>query len=191
MIFPSLDGMRRCSLKIRRAAKDACLIQELSFGVSKEMDKNDKWACFFVVLFHEQYVDLANEFWGFMGDGISSRHADFCYERFSFMNSVSLDISLQTHAKPQNGQISPLLPWQHSDSETKDKIKALIAKLVSSDKPGQRPVEPRDVFLYPKGMSAIGKVARRLVPESTHSSEAVVFGYGIFLFCMKSRLTCP
>jgi cystathionine gamma-synthase len=92
------------------------------------------------------------------------------------MNSVSLDSSLQTYATCDDVEMIPSEPWGHSDSGTKDNIKALIAKLVTSQKPGQEVVRPQDVFLYPKGMCAIGTVVRLLVPTSTRSSEAVIFG---------------
>lgn len=92
------------------------------------------------------------------------------------MDSVSLDSSLETYASCDDAEIIFSEPWGHSDTGTKDNIKALIARFVTSWKPSQERVRPQDVFLYPKGMCAIGTVARLLVPTSTDCSEAVIFG---------------
>lgn len=169
--------MRRCSRHLRYSTDIAYPIQELSFGLAQQASKeNATWARFSAVLYPEQSTEHVMKFWGRMGDGISSRHAQFCLERFPFMHSVSLDSSLQTYATRNDIGMVPSEPWEHSDSETKENIKALIARLVTSQKPGQEVVRPKDVFLYPKGMCAIGTVARSLVPTSTRSSEAVIFG---------------
>jgi cystathionine gamma-synthase len=91
------------------------------------------------------------------------------------MHSVSSDSSLQTYATCHDVERIPPAPWD-SDASNKDKIKALIAKFITSQKQGETSVRPQDVFLYPKGMCAIGSVARQIVPTSTPSSEAVIFG---------------
>lgn len=177
VIFPSEDGMRRCSRLLRYRTDIAYPVQELSFALSREAStENATWARFSAVLFPEQSIEHAKKFWYSMGDGISSRHAQFCLERFPFMDSVSADSSLQTDATIDDIAMVPAEPWEHSDLAAKENIKALIAKLVSSQKPSQKAVRPQDVFLYPKGMCAIGTVARSLVPASTNSSEAVIFG---------------
>ncbi|RYP63078.1 hypothetical protein DL770_009466 [Monosporascus sp. CRB-9-2] len=122
-----------------------------------------------------------------MGDGISSRHAEFCLERFAFMDSVSPDSSLESSNTSRDIEKLPSEPWFHSDTDTKGELRALIARLITSEKPSQPVVNPQDVFLYPKGMCAIGTLARQLVPASTHDSEAVVFGwpYGSTPKCVR------
>ena len=92
------------------------------------------------------------------------------------MDSVSSNSSLQRNATYYKTGMVPSESWEQSDFGTKENIKALIAKLVTSQKPSQQAVRLQDIFLYPKGMCAIGSVARSLVPTSTHSSEAVIFG---------------
>jgi cystathionine gamma-synthase len=179
MIFPSQDGMARCAKFLRTKAEGQ--IREDCFGlnerfVSEASKENTKWARFYAVLFPEQLTDAANEFWGFLGDGISSRHAVFCLERFSFMDSVSTDLSFKTLATSHDIEKIHSEPWNHSDAATKQEIRTMIAGLVTSQKPNQEAVKTQDVFLYPKGMCAIGSVARQLVPVSSEASEAVVFG---------------
>lgn len=68
----------------------------------------------------------------------------------------------------------PSRAWESSDTGTKDSTIALIANFVTSQKPSQEVVRPQNVFLYLKGMCAIGTVARSLVSISTRSSEAVL-----------------
>lgn len=92
------------------------------------------------------------------------------------MDSAPPDSSLQTYATCGDVEMIPSRAWEQSGTGTKDSIKALIVKLGTSQKPSQEVVRPQDVFLYPKGMCAIDTVARSLVPISTHSSEAVMFG---------------
>ena len=92
------------------------------------------------------------------------------------MDSASSDSSLRTYATSDHPDMLPPEYWGLSDPGTKSKIKGMIAKCVTSQKPGQEVVTTQDVFLYPKGMCAIGSVARALAPTSLHSSEAVVFG---------------
>ena len=169
--------MRRCSQYLRKNTDIACPIQELSFSLPPEASKeNATWARFSVILYPEQCTESAQQFWGFMGDGISSRHAEFCLDRFPFMYSASSDPSLQTQATFDDVEMIPSEPWRHSDAVTKGKIKVLIASWVTSQKPGHEAVKVQDVFLYPKGMCAIGCLARLLVPSSTQSSEAIIFG---------------
>jgi cystathionine gamma-synthase len=127
------------------------------------------------VLFPAEFANYAQQAWETMGDGISSRHAEFCIERFPFMNSVSSEPSLRTLAAQDTQEVLPV-SWEHSDDGTKLSIRTEIARLLASEKETQEPVRQQDVFLYPKGMCAIGAIARSLVPESTDSSEAVIFG---------------
>lgn len=58
----------------------------------------------------------------------------------------------------------------------RDFIKSNIARLVQSEKPGQRHVSLEDIFLHPGGMAAINSVARALVDLGIDSG-IVGFGY--------------
>ncbi|KAF2967577.1 hypothetical protein GQX73_g5994 [Xylaria multiplex] len=189
VIFPSQDGMRRCVRFLRENTDVEATIQEVSFAMAARPPPTgeDVWARFHAVLFHERAADRAAEFWGCFGDGISSRHAEYCYERLPFIHQVPPQPSSPCTSAPSLDEV-PLAPWHHSDADTKEKIKASIANYVTSEKPSQKPVSSRDVFLYAKGMCAIGTLARHLVPTSAAASEAVVFGwpYGSTPKCVKS-----
>jgi cystathionine gamma-synthase len=176
--------MKRCSEHLRKPKIvmeypiKEFPIQDLSFSLAGQTSKeNATWARFFAVLFPAQLTDAVNEFWGFMGDGISSRHAEFCLERFPFMHSMAQASPLRTSATSRDlGQV-PQATWDHVEASTTNaNLKAMIAKFVTPQNQSENPVNSHDVFLYPKGMCAIGTVARQLVPTSTHSSEAVIFG---------------
>ncbi|TGJ83820.1 hypothetical protein E0Z10_g4939 [Xylaria hypoxylon] len=188
VIFPSEDGMRRCVQFLQENTDVASTIREVLFTMAARVPPvEDVWAHFHAVLFHERAADRAAEFWGCYGDGISSRHAEYCYERLPFMHPVSSHPSSLCTSVPSLDEV-PLASWHHSDADTKEKIKASIANYVTSEKPSLEAVSPRDVFLYAKGMCAIGTLARHLVPTSEAASEAIVFGwpYGSTPKCVKS-----
>lgn len=174
-LFPSEAGMTRCIQHLRRRAGLSCPIQEVSFSSAQSDSKEAKWSRFSAVLYPAEFANYAQEAWEIMGDGISSRHAEFCIERFPFMNSVSSEPSLRTLAAQETQEVLPV-SWNHSDNDTKLRIRTEIARLLTSEKASQEAVRQQDVLLYPKGMCAIGAIARSLVPESTDSSEAVIFG---------------
>ena len=152
-------------------------INGVVFDLTQEASKEEiKWARFCALLYPDQSVQYAEEFWGSMGDGISSRHAEFCLKKLPFMDSMSSEFSLRTRATYYGVEILPLDRCGVSDSEVKARIKDIIAEHATSEDPRQKMVAKRDVFLYPKGMTAIGYVARALTPASPRSSEAVIFG---------------
>jgi len=176
-IFPSEDGMTRCSQYLRSNENNRHPIREVSFHLAHDAStENATWARFSAALYPEPCTQYAEEFWGFMGDGISSRHAEFCLERLPFMESVSSDPFLRTCGTVNNAETLPPAPWGLSDAGMKTEIKSMIAKCVTSEEPDQEVVTTQDTFLYPKGMCAVGAVARALAPTSPNSSEAVIFG---------------
>ncbi|GAB1209972.1 hypothetical protein APSETT445_008760 [Aspergillus pseudonomiae] len=115
-------------------------------------------------------------FWKVFGDGIAGRHAEHCLAALPSMNSYSKNTNFEASAACRD-HFTWDLQWVNSAAAEKESIRNLIARLVSSDQPGYRPVSSHDVFLYPKGMCAIAAVARALVPQSAELSEAVIYGY--------------
>jgi cystathionine gamma-synthase len=92
------------------------------------------------------------------------------------MSSKSSEPSLQTSATCDDFASMPLIHGLHGDTDTKESIRAMIADLMASGNPNQATPKQEDVFLYPKGMCAIGTVARLLSPTTSRRSEVVVFG---------------
>lgn len=165
-------------------------IQAVEFCLEQEVSRETRiWSHFYAVLFPEQFKQHVEEFWGCFGDGISSRHAQFCLERLPFMRAMGMDSPLPADAVRHDVMSIPSVPWRHSDRDTKHELKTLIAKWAASSRPGQATIKPHDVFLYPKGMCAVGTLARVLVPRSSSAaSEAIVFGwpYGSTPKCVKA-----
>lgn len=182
VIFPSEAGMKRCGQHLRKSREMECPFQELSFeSVQGSHPETAAWARFSALLFPKDYSNEVRENLIFTGDGMSSRHAEFCIQNFALMQSTSVFPALQTTATRTIENGTPAPSWAQSDIRVKEKIKAQVAELVTSHKPEYNPVNVHDVMLYPKGMCAIGEVARALVPRSTISSEAIVFGYVVNL----------
>ncbi|RCI13380.1 hypothetical protein L249_0307 [Ophiocordyceps polyrhachis-furcata BCC 54312] len=128
--------------------------------------------------FPHTLAEAVAEFWSFTGDGISSRHADFLLGCFPL---------LSVEGSPVSGSSLPAQPpWLDSDAVVKHRLKSIIADLVTSS--DQQEVRPEHVFLYPKGMCAIGTLARELVPLDTQASEVVIFGwpYGSTPKCVRA-----
>ena len=168
--------MRRCSQHFGDRKDDSHSVREFLFSEKSVSKKDITWARFFVCVYLDQFNDHAEEFWGFQGDGISSRHAEYCLERLPFMDSESSDSLISTFADSDLTAGPDAEPWTESAPDVKLRIKKMIAECVTSQNPNYESVRSEDVFLYPKGMCAIGAVARALVPVSSHSSEAVIFG---------------
>ncbi|KAE8331388.1 pyridoxal phosphate-dependent transferase [Aspergillus sergii] len=178
-VFPSEDACTRCVQflqKRHRADVQTTIVPFfLSGSVSKE---NLRWARFYAVIYQQDAHKAAGQFWTIFGDGISSRHAEFCLERWPFMVSKLARGPLQSHPEVEGTSLLPVPLWRKEDDEhAKAQIKARIATWIGSDHPGFPLVSTEDVFLYPKGMCAISAVARALAPEERKRSKAVVFGW--------------
>ncbi|OKP01346.1 hypothetical protein PENSUB_7336 [Penicillium subrubescens] len=148
----------------------------------EEDDADCRWATFYAMLYHSDLTHEAMSVWRETGDGITSRHAEFALEWFQFLESRCINDSFC--ARPDLiqdealGKDLPSLPPAATTAKEVDAIKALLAKSAASDIPGQTPVFPRDVFLYPKGLCGIYAVARCLVPDGLAAeSQVVIYGW--------------
>lgn len=193
-VFPSLNGAHRCEqyLLTKAIACDEELTptRRISFSLSKKETGNDeviRWAQFTAVLYDQKLAESIVEFWGWFGDGISSRHAIFCSDRFKLMEIVTTHELLPSPPPSPPASEMPHTsqkqvntpPWPPSASESAQEIRKLIAKWAQPMTEVDDLLDwQRDVFLFQKGMCAISAVARALVPSAdTGASEAVVFGW--------------
>ncbi|KAF3387527.1 hypothetical protein F1880_001518 [Penicillium rolfsii] len=135
-----------------------------------------KWAAFSVVLFHESHEEVAFEFWEWFGDGISSRHAEFCVSLFSFLNSDS-DRSEYQNLGPASYHPSAMTTpeWFESYAQNKIGIKSRLTSSARSADSALKAVCNDDVFLYATGMVAISAIARALA-RTSEDSAAMVYG---------------
>lgn len=136
-----------------------------------------KWAAFSVVLFQESHEEAAFEFWEWFGDGISSRHAEFCVSLLSFMDSDSDRSGYQTVGPASHDPSSiPIPEWIDVHAQDKMDIRSRLASSATSADPALKPPGNDDVFLYATGMAAISAIARALA-RTSEDSGAVVYGW--------------
>lgn len=176
LIFPSENAGTRCAKFLKNSHGEEILTEILNFSLSGvHQIENIQWARFFAVIYPKDFQKTAEKFWAIFGDGISSRHAEFCLERFDWMGSECCNgMVLSDGEKPQP---APRASWtEEVDMDVKSTIRSRVAKLISSDDPSMPSIVEKDVLLYPKGMCAISAVARALVPDEDHLSEVVVYG---------------
>lgn len=178
MLFPSETTAQRFVSQLR--AKDAKqTVVPVTFylpdGVSTE---HARWGRFVAVIYDRDLHPQARKTWCILGDGMSSRHGEFCKDRINFMHSSSSNSAFQTAAPYSNTTELAPAPWTDSARHEKQEIKKQIAELVMSEKPGSKIVSPDDVFLYSKGMVAINYVARALLKTlpGPEYNGAVVYG---------------
>ncbi|RHZ63463.1 uncharacterized protein CDV56_108975 [Aspergillus thermomutatus] len=175
--FPSPEAAERFVSRLQR--EDPILsVHTARFHLPHDaVPELAKWAAFSVVLFNESLEEVAFEFWEWFGDGISSRHAEFCLTQFSFLNTGSDQPEYQTVGQDSHDLSAMNLP-EWIDSSTKDKmdIKSRLASSATSADPALKPMGNDDVLLYATGMAAISAIARALA-RTSDDSGAVVYGW--------------
>lgn len=165
MIFPSFAAAQRLLQTLRRVESGACL-HHVQFASATDLDARDAyWASFHAVLYPPSISADAMGFWRETGDGISSRHAQFCLERFGKLQAGS----------PVRNECSPA---DKSAAVSHHIIKTRIAELLRSEDVLQPSPDRHDVYLYPKGLCAIYSITRALLPspQGDNPSEVVVYG---------------
>ncbi|KAH8820209.1 cystathionine beta-lyase [Xylogone sp. PMI_703] len=146
MIFVSPESAARCVESLSSKATNGPDIEVVRFFLPNNSEislKDAFWASFSIVLYPAALSKEANAYWRDTGDGISTRHAEFCLEVLDYLQS----------------EIIQSLP---SGVAERHALQESIACLVTSEQPGQKKVNPEDVFIYPRGMSAIYATARAL-----------------------------
>lgn len=177
LVFPSKDAAIRCIDYLRQHHNPDVQADAVLFGLPHGASKaNTTWARFYGVIYDKEAQKTAGKFWTIFGDGISTRHAEFCNQLWNHMCSESQNDSLRSDVTIIKPGKLPTPEWAEKYQTAKTEIKTRIASLIGSDNPDLTPPSAEDVFLYSKGMSAIFAVARALIPDDKRVSEAVVFG---------------
>ncbi|KAJ5112957.1 hypothetical protein N7456_001491 [Penicillium angulare] len=190
LVFSSKHAAKRCIVFLQEHHKPDTKPDVVSLYLSSDAISpiSTNWDRFYAVIYSADATVAANEFWSIFGDGMSSRHAEFCLQLWLYTCSESRNELLRSYTSTRTDTDTgtdtdkiPILMLKSLDAEkeAKAEIKDRIAKLIVSDNPDFKvnPPSARDVFLYTNGMSAISAVARALVPEKKEASEAVVFGW--------------
>lgn len=179
LIFQSQQAAARCRHYFYQQNLFTTGLRELTFTPSWEASEVDRrWTTFTAVLYPEEYKASAGEFWGDMGDGVSSRHAQHLLAVFSYLSMEPM----AEDTAPGRPRIATKLgdrgrlTKHNADTSIKQDLRQSIAGCVTSEHPWQPAVSPEDVYLYPKGMCAIQAAALALIPATSRNSEAVVFG---------------
>lgn len=138
---------------------------------------SNHWASFSAAIFSSDLIEEAMAFWWNTGSGLSTRHAAFCLQGFDNVASDSSNPDFQTSAPRQRDPDRPEdAAWMHSAATTMLDLKSFIAQLATSEKPGQLPASPDDVFLFPTGMNAIHTISKTLSYMET-SPTVVAYGW--------------
>jgi cystathionine gamma-synthase len=136
------------------------------------------WANFSAVLFHNDLRKEAMGYWRDTGAGLSTRHASFCLEELDYLDSDSVNPKLRTPALQKRThcrQLPAYAAWIQTAPASQHELQSFIARLASSEQPGQPAVAPGDVFLYPTGMNAIYSLSETL---ASLKSDSQVAAYG-------------
>ncbi|KAJ5531565.1 Pyridoxal phosphate-dependent transferase major region subdomain 2 [Penicillium freii] len=158
MVLWSLPSVSRCERVIRDSGAPGDAVVPVRFFLPERLSCEASWLEIHAIIYPTQYFGAAFTNWINTGDGMSSRHAEFCLPGFDYLQSHSSNPAFCT-VPPKTlvvkGEPIPVL---------------LTSGTVELDSLPS----PNDVFLYPGGMSAINAVARALGNLGINS----VFGFG-------------
>lgn len=163
-------------LRLVQIAPLSSKIKDLSFD-----DNAVHWTTFWAVVFQQEDLKVAQQAWQHRGEGMSSRHAEFCLtllERGYLAATKDTHVELKAieEAHDKQGEdpiIDPVILPDGSDAIAT--IKRRISAVASMDR-RENPVNPEDVFLYPSGMSAIAHGFEALWTIHGKEKKFIVFG---------------
>ncbi|KAL4966036.1 pyridoxal phosphate-dependent transferase [Aspergillus stella-maris] len=186
LVFPSEDAARRCISYIQGHYEGTDVQADMA---EFRLPLSNRWARFFAVVYDAEAKKEGAHFWSMFGDGLGSRHAEFCLSVWEDMAAHSNTAGgtlcrccecagLDTGFGVGNGNGNTHTAGEEQDCQVKRELKTRVARLVASENPSLTPPTESDVFLYPKGMCAIFAVSRALLPtDELEASEAVIFGW--------------
>lgn len=136
---------------------------------------------FSAVIFPTTLTKPAMGFWMDSGAGMTTRHADFCLANFNCLasDSDSGDPAFKTPAPakfPSDVHVLEEMQFWYGAEDMKE-VQTRIAQLTTSERTDLKPVEAKDVWLFPTGMNAIFTASEALAALSLSSQSAVV-AYG-------------
>ncbi|KNG80527.1 cystathionine gamma-synthase [Aspergillus nomiae NRRL 13137] len=172
MVFSSAAAGQQCATVLKTLpSENPFAIEVVRFVMPLESNMGDAsahWANFTAVLYPSDLLNAAMAFWRDTGSGLSTRHAEFCLEELGYLDSDSATPAYRTPAprKRCRSQTPESLTWMRAAAGNSQEVKSFLAGLATSEQPGQPPVSPDDVFLYPTGMNAIYTLSEALAsPE--------------------------
>lgn len=184
MLFSLPTNSRKCATSLREASTDPEIESEsdiIHFYTPADPDIGVgpwSWASFSAVWMPSESWNKAMAFWRDTGSGISTRHAEFCLEVLHYLGSESSNKEFCAGAprKRNHHSLPQSLVLVETAETSLDGVKSILARIATSEQPGQPTVSPDDVFLYPTGMNAIFSLSENLLQLEGDSSVAA-FGY--------------
>ncbi|KAL8784910.1 MAG: hypothetical protein Q9195_008847 [Heterodermia aff. obscurata] len=180
VVFPSASAAERC-VKVLGIKKPLVTLSVAKFTFPKPLpsgwnEADAQLIEFHVVLYpHDTSSDIL-AFWRQTGDGISSRHAQYCLRFLAYLETISDTPQRWTAPRNKYSGVPKLIKSDSAELE-KHAVKSFIAELATSPRVQQK-VSTDDVFLYAKGLSAIYAVSRALIAYSGKAEQSVVVIYG-------------
>jgi cystathionine gamma-synthase len=183
LAFNTVKASRKCATVLQKEATEKQLrLEVVRFFMPAESNftklSGVHWANFSAVLFHNDLRKEAMGYWRDTGAGLSTRHASFCLEELDYLDSDSVNPKLRTPALQKRThcrQLPAYAAWIQTAPASQHELQSFIARLASSEQPGQPAVAPGDVFLYPTGMNAIYSLSETL---ASLKSDSQVAAYG-------------
>ncbi|KAG5795824.1 hypothetical protein H9Q69_005147 [Fusarium xylarioides] len=119
---------------------------------------------------------LVRDIWVNLGTGITTRHTEYCLGYFDELISTSPLSRYSTVAERTPSHDPYLAEWIQRGASDLAGLKTFIARLATSEKPGKKPVEAKDVFIFPNGMNAIYNASEAIAINNPNKS-VVTFGW--------------
>jgi cystathionine gamma-synthase len=182
-IFSSKDAGARCLNYIQEQHSPDAQTEVVSVWLPGEDNAEiSHWARFCAVIYPCDAEKTIVKFWAIFGDGLSSRHAEFCLDQLRFMTfeSQSYRSKPQSYCLESHAEINPLAvpSWVGKGQIAKNELRSRIATLIGSEHADLSVISSSDVFLYDKGMCALFAVARALLPEKDDERKSGIVVYG-------------
>lgn len=207
-VFPTYSVACRCRDFIKRHTKQekpSLRILQLTTPKTRGDDSaplDSATTTFSVIFFPASEAPLAKAYWQHSGEGISSRMAEFCLEKFSQADADSAKQSNahipgskcggfhKPHYKsktvesndPNTNESSTFLEERFGRnldlSLAKEAEQALRRRIASKTNDGsESKVTEHDVFLYPSGMASIFNAHRIIMKARDENLKSVCFGF--------------
>ncbi|KAL5003211.1 pyridoxal phosphate-dependent transferase [Aspergillus recurvatus] len=187
MVFASPRAALECVEALKRSDEEHSRspLETIRFFMPAESNERGlagpHWANFSAVLLGSNLWKEAMAFWRDTGSGLSTRHAEYILTEFDYLDSDCLTTPAFRTPAPNKRECQPgscrAIPYSlrriHAAASSVSELRSFLARLASSDRPGEPAVRADDVFLYPNGMNAIYSLS-----ESLAGTDSTVAAFG-------------
>ncbi|KAL4798542.1 pyridoxal phosphate-dependent transferase [Aspergillus venezuelensis] len=188
MVFASATAASECIDAIKKLESEAqdpkSFAETVRFCMPADSNVDGRsgshYADFSAVLLTPNLWKKAMAFWRDTGSGLSTRHAEYILTEIDYLNPDRVGtLEYQPPALKKRGPCreppASLTRIQAAESSLLE-LRGVLARLASSDRPGEPPVQSADVFLYPTGMNAMYSLSECLA-DSRSGGTVAAFGW--------------